>query len=517
MKSKKACAIGCLLAAFVGFGSIGACVWTAVVMTAPVAEASELFLTQIGQGKVSEAYAASASTLRASTSEEEFAASVKELGLADYKSVSWSSRNIRNQEGSVRGTVKTKAGGEIRLGITLRYEMGVWRVATFGAPEDMPETSGSPAAPGAIPAEAELRELSKASLLAFSEANRTKSYVDFHASELSVPFKEKFSPDKLADTFKGFLEGDHLLVKMADVEPVFDAPAVLAKNGVLVLRGHCPTKPVGITFRLKYLFEDPAWKLLAIKVKFAPPPVPSKAELRSLVTASLVALGDALKTEDFTAFHGGLGATFREEHGVSRVATGLSPLAPENEAIAGVGELEPKYDEPPAIDGVGDLKVEGRFVGESKKVLFLLRYRLEEGEWKLLRVEVDVKPVKVQAVPAGEELRRMARATLLAFNEGVKSKSFASFRSEQCSPRFQAKISAAKFEQEFAPFTRRGIDIGGISELDPVFKTPPAVDDDDVLRMKGSYALEPKPVVFELHYDWISDAWKLSRINVSVE
>ena len=124
MKGNKACVIGCLVAAVLGVVAGGACLWTAVVLTAPVTEASELFLSRISQAKVGEAYTESASTLRASSTEQEFAAAVSELGLADYQSASWSSRNLQNQTGSVRGTVTTRSGSVIPLAISLVHEGG---------------------------------------------------------------------------------------------------------------------------------------------------------------------------------------------------------------------------------------------------------------------------------------------------------------------------------------------------------------------------------------------------------
>ena len=47
--SKKFCVVGCLLVVLLGVGGIGACVWSVFMVTAPVAEASELFLTRISE------------------------------------------------------------------------------------------------------------------------------------------------------------------------------------------------------------------------------------------------------------------------------------------------------------------------------------------------------------------------------------------------------------------------------------------------------------------------------------
>lgn len=388
--NKKGCVIGCLLAGILGLGGLGACVWTVFMITAPVAEASDLFLAKIGQGKAAEAYQEASSTLRAGSTEEEFTAAVRNLGLDGYQSASWSSRNIENDEGSVSGTVKTKTG-EIPLAITLRLEDGVWRVASF--------TKSKPEAP--------------------------------------LPASGKQAP--------------------------------------------------------------------------------SEEELRPLVNASLQALAKALKTSDFTEFHAGLATAFREKHDPAAIAASLSVLASQQDAIGRVAEFELVYDEPPSLDAGGDLKANGNFVAESKRVLFQLWFSHEEGEWKLLQINVKVQAAKTEDAPPTEELQRMAKESLLAFNEAVKSQSFVSFRSEQCSPRFQAEVSAERFAEVFKQFVEQKVDIGAISEHDPVFKTVPAVDENNVLNLEGHYPTQPKQVGFTLQYEFVEGIWKLQSINLTID
>jgi len=125
----------------IGFGvagllGIAMCAGLGVVLvgkimaaTQPVVDASEQFLSLVGQGKVSEAYASTADGFRAQQDEASFAAAVKQLGLSDYTSVSWHSRQIDNQEGTAEGTVTTKSNGARPISIRLIQQGGTWKVA----------------------------------------------------------------------------------------------------------------------------------------------------------------------------------------------------------------------------------------------------------------------------------------------------------------------------------------------------------------------------------------------------
>ena len=132
---KKGWLIGCSVAGvavlllcggFVGLVYYG--VTELVALTKPVVDASDGFLGLLGQGKTAEAYASTASGFRAQMSEADFTAAVKKIGLDDYGSASWNSRNINNQEGSVEGTVTSKNGGTTPVAIRLVYEQGAWKV-----------------------------------------------------------------------------------------------------------------------------------------------------------------------------------------------------------------------------------------------------------------------------------------------------------------------------------------------------------------------------------------------------
>jgi hypothetical protein len=124
--------VGCGAASVLGFGlfvGLGVVFVVGVfALTRPVVDASEQFLSLLGQGKIAEAYASTADGFRARQDESSFADAVKQLGLTDYSSATWHSRQIDNQEGTTEGTVVTKGGGTKSISIRLVHESGKWAV-----------------------------------------------------------------------------------------------------------------------------------------------------------------------------------------------------------------------------------------------------------------------------------------------------------------------------------------------------------------------------------------------------
>jgi hypothetical protein len=97
-------------------------------LTRPVVDASEQFLALIGEGRTMEAYALTAEGFRARQDEASFATAVAELGLTNYASAAWHSRQIDNEDAFAEGTALTKAGEAKPVTVRLVREAGRWAV-----------------------------------------------------------------------------------------------------------------------------------------------------------------------------------------------------------------------------------------------------------------------------------------------------------------------------------------------------------------------------------------------------
>lgn len=263
MNWKIALLVGIPLLLLACAGLVAGIFYWVLTATGGAAEEADRFFGLLGQGKVSEAYQSTATAFRNQQNEEAFAKVVKDLGLNDYASASWSNRSVQNNQATLKGSVQTKSGGTIPLEVNLVNEGGQWKVLGFNGPVG----GGQAAKPGRqIPPNDELQKLATQTLLDFNQAIKDKDFTAFHRKG-SAPFREQLSPAKLQMNFQKFIDLEVDLGGIKNVEPIFDQPPEIDKDGILGLAGYYPTKPLRVRFNLDYTYEHPAWKLIGIQVK----------------------------------------------------------------------------------------------------------------------------------------------------------------------------------------------------------------------------------------------------------
>jgi hypothetical protein len=260
---------------------IGTCISLGVLfiggifaLTRPVVDASEQFLTLLGQGMTAEAYASAADGLRAQQDEASFTAAVKRLGLTEYSSVSWYNREINNQEGIAEGTVTAKSGGTKAVAVQLVKEGGKWKVVglRFGGVDLVAVRS-----PLAVPAHAELEQIVTRTLLDFNQAVQTRDFTDFYG-KLSEVWKKQTTPEKLQNIFQEFIDENVDISFINGFSPQFAPSTAVNEKRVLVVAGSYPAEPSGVTFELKYIHERDGWKLLGISVNVGHDELPVASE-----------------------------------------------------------------------------------------------------------------------------------------------------------------------------------------------------------------------------------------------
>jgi len=262
---KKGWLIGCGVAGIVGLGvcsGVAVLVYGVFSITQPVVDASDEFLGLLGRDKIAEAYASTAAGFRAQHDEQSFAFAVKQLGLTKYSSATWTQRSIRNQVGKTDGTVTDREGATKPITLNFVSEDGKWKVASvnYGGADLAAIKFLTP-----IPPDAELREMTLASLLDFNQAVQAKDFTPFY-EKLADIWKKETTAEQLEKAFQEFIDKKINIGVIKDVAPTFDpAPAMTAK-GDLIVGGQYPTQPLPVHFRLQYLHERGAWRLTAIRV-----------------------------------------------------------------------------------------------------------------------------------------------------------------------------------------------------------------------------------------------------------
>src|SRR6476646_8013181 len=112
----------------------------------------------------------------------------------------------------------------------------------------------------------ELQEvLIKASLLTFNDANVTGNYAVLHA-KVSKPFRDQFSPEKLAEIFKEFRDKHIDFDIIASKKPIGTEEPKIADNGILSIKGYFDTTPSRVNYDLAFIMSDGEGKLIKIDV-----------------------------------------------------------------------------------------------------------------------------------------------------------------------------------------------------------------------------------------------------------
>jgi Ca2+-binding EF-hand superfamily protein len=125
----------------------------------------------------------------------------------------------------------------------------------------------APAKTQKVPSEAELKKLTDNTLLSFNSAVQSKDFDAFYKSTAKL-WQEQTTPDKLKVAFKTFIDQEFdIAAVVKKVTPTFEPAPTIDSDGLLVVEGSYPIKPDKLTFALKYINEDGAWKLFSIHVK----------------------------------------------------------------------------------------------------------------------------------------------------------------------------------------------------------------------------------------------------------
>ncbi|MEP6822363.1 MAG: hypothetical protein ABI946_08445, partial [Chthoniobacterales bacterium] len=216
---------------------------------------------------------------------------------------------------------------------------------------------------------------------------------------ISKLWQEQITPTKLQETFQTFIDQKIDLSGVAKAEPTFDKATSINDDGLLVLEGHYADAPSNIAFRLKYVYEKPAWKLFGIKVNVdpsgaTPGKVPSESEAATLVKDSLLTFNDAVQAKDFSGFHEAIADVWKAQVTPEKLATIFQSFIEQEINLAPIKDMTPKFDKPPALNDDGVLVLQGSYLTRASRLRFDLGYMFQEPEWKLVKVNVDVDPIK---------------------------------------------------------------------------------------------------------------------------
>ncbi len=122
-------------------------------------------------------------------------------------------------------------------------------------------------------------------------------------------------------------------------------------------------------------------------------------------------------------------------------------------------------------------------------------------------------------VPSDNAAQEIAKTTLLNFNDAVQSADFSDFH-KTISKTWKRTSRPSQFEKGFKEFIDKKINIGVIRSMSADFSPRPAIEkisNRNILVLKGSYDVSPRPVKFDLKYVFEDDEWRLLAIAVDTK
>ena len=211
-------------------------------------------------------------------SEREFAATARDWGLIGAGSVRLESPEFGRLAVKVPIEIISPHKPVLRFIVTLCRESGAWRVSTVRTPVNI-ETglSANPFTPigkgtgldrmveGLMPDQQTIVAMVRETLLQFHDAIHQQSFEDFYGN-VSHVWQEQLTLGMLTRTFESFLDQQPDLTGIRDLEMNFDVPPRFDSQGLLIVSGSYPTKPLRVTFSLTYHYDLPDWRVFGLKV-----------------------------------------------------------------------------------------------------------------------------------------------------------------------------------------------------------------------------------------------------------
>ena len=125
----------------------------------------------------------------------------------------------------------------------------------------------------------------------------------------------------------------------------------------------------------------------------APRPAPiDRNGVLILLRTTLLALDDANKTGNYTAFRDLAAPRFSAVNNAAKLGDIVAADRPEELDLSGVAVLDPQLTVLPEIDQNGMLRHRRKKTGHAKQVNFELLYQPITGQWRLFGISVKVGP-----------------------------------------------------------------------------------------------------------------------------
>ena len=211
-----------------------------------------------------DAYSILSEEFKSSTSLNDLKEYISKNSINNFKESSWESSSINGDRGILTGSVTTQPGSVIPLRLNFVKGEAGWKIYSLqkpssGAQEEVVESQ--------LPTENEQIELVSRSMNVFAISVNEQSMQKFY-DHISALWKKQFSIKKFNEVYGSLFGVGADLRALNNHTPHLTSKAVINEGGILLLTGHYHTKPSGVLFQQKYIYEGFGWKLLGFSIDF---------------------------------------------------------------------------------------------------------------------------------------------------------------------------------------------------------------------------------------------------------
>ena len=142
--------------------------------------------------------------------------------------------------------------------------------------------------------------------------------------------------------------------------------------------------------RLRFLATMIGAVLLAVPAQ-AENTMPSPEMQEILIKTYLLSLNDANLTENYTVLQAKIAKPFRDQFSPDRLKQVFKEFAAKKIDFGLIAAKPPVASSPAVIDNRGALQLRGYFDTRPSRVIYELDFLPSEGEWKPIKLNVDLK------------------------------------------------------------------------------------------------------------------------------
>ena len=141
-----------------------------------------------------------------------------------------------------------------------------------------------------------------------------------------------------------------------------------------------------------------AFALILLLTAFAAAPTPAQdvpdASLQeALIKEALITFNDANVTGNYDVMHAKTGVPFQQKFTAADLAEMFKGFGEQKVDISPVAGMDPIEAAPAAVEG-GVLSLKGHFATTPSQVGYGLEFILENSSWRLVGIDVRVRPVE---------------------------------------------------------------------------------------------------------------------------